>query len=184
VLNKGWTAIGTTSVKDAICDIMRGAAKGICTESFRLLDWEGWVSDENPPVVSGYIKAAGDKLVPAPESIVLTRYDKLHKKTLYLGGKTLFIRDNYTCAYCKRQKRGKDLSIDHIVPKSRGGENDWTNCVTACQRCNQKKADKTPQEAGLPPVKPKPKKPSWSPVGHISPASRLDSWEHLLHQGN
>lgn len=184
VLNKAWVAIGTTTVRDAICDISRGAARGVCVESFQLYDWDGWISDENPPTVTGYIKAAGERLVPAPDFVVLTRYDKLHKKTLYLGGKTLYIRDNYTCRYCKKKFRGSELSIDHIVPRSRGGGNTWENCVTSCVSCNQKKADRTPREAGLPPVVPKPHKPAWSPVGHISPNARLKSWEKVLHQGS
>jgi hypothetical protein len=184
VLNKAWTAIGTTTVKDAIVDITREAARGICTESFRLLTWEEWISDENPPQVTGFIKAAGDRLIPAPEAIVLTRYDQLHKKTLYLGGRTIFIRDEFTCCYCDKKKPGKELSIDHIIPKSKGGPNSWENCVTACKKCNHYKADRTPREAGLPPVIPKPKRPKWNPVGHISPQSRLDSWNTLMHQGD
>ncbi len=183
VLNKAWVAIGTTTVKDAICDIMRGAAKGICTESFQLYDWEQWVADENGPRVCSMLKTSS-KPVPAPEVIVLCHYDRLHKKTLYLGGKTLYIRDEYTCRYCKQRKRGKELSIDHIFPKSRGGPDTWENCVTACLDCNQRKADRTPREAGMPPVVPKPKKPKWSPIGHISPQARLDSWSTLLHQGS
>jgi len=185
VLNKAWQAIGTTTVKDAICDIMRGAAKGFCPVSFNMYTWDQWVAeDDNAPQVCSTIKASSSKVIPAPETIILTRYDKLHKKTLYLGGRTIYIRDEFTCRYCKKRKKTKELSIDHVIPKSRGGPNTWENCVTACVDCNQKKADRTPREAGLPPVVPKPMKPKWSPVGHISPAARLESWEKLLHQGS
>ena len=184
VLNKAWVAIGTTTVKDAIVDITREAARGVCVESFRLLTCEEWISDENPPKVTGFIQAAGDRLIPAPEAIVLTRYDRLHKKTLYLGGRTIFIRDEFTCAYCHKRKAGKELSIDHIVPRSKGGPNSWENCVTSCKKCNHYKADRTPRQAGMRPVIPKPKRPKWSPVGHISPQARLDSWNKLIHQGD
>jgi len=184
VLNKAWVAIGTTSLRDAITDISRGAARGVCTESFMLYEWEEWVGSENPPVVTGFIRASGDKLIPAPDFVVLTRYDKLHKKTLYLGGKSLYIRDNYTCRYCKKKKRGKELSIDHVIPRSKGGANTWENCVTSCIDCNQKKADKTLKEAGLAPLIPKPHRPNWSPVGHLSPKSHLPSWEKVLNQGS
>jgi len=180
VLNKNWVPIGTTSVKDALVDISRGSAKGLCVETYQVFDWEGWVSEEGPPKVSGYIKAAGGREIPAPEVIVLTNYDSIHKKTLYVCSKNVFTRDKFICQYCKKRASGKELSIDHIVPRSRGGRNDWSNCVTACKPCNQKKADKTLREAGLPPFNPKPGKPKWSPVMHISPESRLDSWKVLV----
>lgn len=184
VLNKGWVAIATKSVRDAIVDISRGAARGVCTESFQLYEWEDWVDPDNPPVVTGYIRASGGKLVPAPDFIVLTNYDKLHKKTLFLGGKTLYRRDNYTCRYCKKKKRGSELSIDHVYPKSKGGGNTWENCVAACIECNQKKADKTLKEAGIPPLDPKPTKPAWDPIGHLSPKAHLPSWSKVLNQGS
>ena len=184
VLNKAWVAIGTTTVRDAICDISRGASRGVCTESFQMYDWESWIDSENPPVVTGYIKAAGDKLVPAPDFIVLTRYDKIHKKTIFLGGKSLYIRDSYTCRYCKKQKKASELSIDHVHPRSKGGENTWENCVTACIPCNQRKADKTLKEFGLSPLAPKPGRPKWNPVGHLSSTAHLESWSKVLHQGD
>ncbi len=183
VLNKGWTAIGTTSLRNAIVDISRGAALGVCTESFLMYEWEDWIASENSPVVAGYIKASNDKLVPAPDFIVLARYDKVHKKTLFLGGKALYIRDNYTCRYCKKRFRASELSIDHVKPRSKGGPNSWENCVAACIPCNQKKADKTLKEMGLPPLAPKPGPPKWNPVGHISPNARLESWKKVLRQG-
>jgi len=68
-----------------------------------------------------------------------------------------FYRDNHTCAYCGykqepntfiHQKR-KKLTIDHVIPQSKGGVTSFSNCITACHECNSKKADKTPQEAGM-----------------------------------
>jgi 5-methylcytosine-specific restriction endonuclease McrA len=67
-----------------------------------------------------------------------------------LSNKTLFGRDRYVCAYCGGHfPNFHNLSRDHIVPKSRGGENIWTNVVTACKDCNSKKGSKTLKEAGL-----------------------------------
>ena len=67
-----------------------------------------------------------------------------------LSNKTLFGRDRFTCAYCGHvESNYHNLSRDHIMPKSRGGENTWMNCVTACRDCNSKKGSKTLKEAGL-----------------------------------
>jgi 5-methylcytosine-specific restriction endonuclease McrA len=61
----------------------------------------------------------------------------------------LFSRDDYLCLYCGGKFDRRDLSRDHVMPRSRGGEDTWENCVTACKRCNQRKADRTPEEANM-----------------------------------
>lgn len=66
-----------------------------------------------------------------------------------LTNRTLFQRDRNLCLYCGGQFPVSMLTRDHIVPASRGGDSVWENCVTACERCNHKKADRTPEEAGM-----------------------------------
>lgn len=67
-----------------------------------------------------------------------------------LTNKSLFTRDSNVCGYCGGVFARSNLTRDHIIPKSRGGEDSWTNLVTACKGCNHKKADRTPKEAGMP----------------------------------
>ena len=67
-----------------------------------------------------------------------------------LTNKTLFIRDHNICGYCGDSFSKHDLTRDHVTPKSKGGEDSWTNLVTACKPCNHKKAARTPSEAGMP----------------------------------
>lgn len=62
----------------------------------------------------------------------------------------LFRRDRFTCAYCGQHFAERDLSCEHIVPQARGGRWTWMNLVTACGVCNGRKADRTPEEAGMP----------------------------------
>ena len=66
-----------------------------------------------------------------------------------LNNKELFARDRHVCAYCGNTFKDAVLSRDHIIPRSRGGADTWMNVVTACGKCNQKKDDKTLQEAGM-----------------------------------
>lgn len=68
---------------------------------------------------------------------------------IHLNNRFLFRRDNYLCLYCGKKFRVPQLTRDHIIPRSKGGRNIWTNCATACTRCNCFKADRTPEEAGL-----------------------------------
>jgi hypothetical protein len=59
-------------------------------------------------------------------------------------------RDDSTCGYCGKKAYGKDITWDHIIPKSQGGDNSWLNAIAACLKCNGKKANRTPEEANMP----------------------------------
>jgi 5-methylcytosine-specific restriction endonuclease McrA len=73
-----------------------------------------------------------------------------HFHTPGLTNALLFARDRQLCAYCGQRFLLRDLSRDHVVPVSRGGRDVWTNSVTACRRCNTKKANRSPEIAGMP----------------------------------
>jgi hypothetical protein len=76
--------------------------------------------------------------------------DKFHSKESVLAERhILYGRDKHLCAYCGEQFDVKQLTIDHIHPKSKGGKNTWTNCVTACKKCNQRKGSKTLEQANM-----------------------------------
>lgn len=63
--------------------------------------------------------------------------------------KVLFNRDDWTCQYCNTKLTWSNIEVEHIMPSSRGGQTSWTNCVAACKPCNKKKANQTPDEAGM-----------------------------------
>ena len=95
--------------------------------------------------------------LPLPSVIVLKNY-VVPTKAVPFTRATLFLRDEFTCQYCGY--KGKDLTFDHVVPKSRGGKTRWDNVVAACQSCNLRKAAKTTSQAGFKlrkvPTKPSP----------------------------
>jgi 5-methylcytosine-specific restriction endonuclease McrA len=150
-------------------------------ETYLLYSWDDWIDPANSPQGTGFIKAAGDKQIIAPDVVACTRYDRIHIRTLYLGKRSIHLRDGFMCQYCKKRRRPKELSIDHVIPRSKNGSNSWENCVTACIECNQRKADKTLKEAGLS-LDPTPTKPRWSPVASLHPSSMLKTWAPLLGQ--
>lgn len=84
---------------------------------------------------------------PLPSVIRLRNYVKIPYKEISLSRRNVMHRDNYTCQYCGIRKH--DLTIDHIIPRSRGGIDSWDNVVAACLRCNVKKGDRTPKESGM-----------------------------------
>lgn len=81
-----------------------------------------------------------------PLIIRLLNYVKFRVGKLKINRQRLYKRDNYECVYCGSKK---SLTIDHIIPKSRGGQNTWTNLVTCCSPCNRTKDDRTPEEANM-----------------------------------
>jgi 5-methylcytosine-specific restriction endonuclease McrA len=84
---------------------------------------------------------------PKPLIIRLLNYIKSKIKTFKVNRNRIYKRDNHECAYCGSKKQ---LTIDHIIPKSRGGKNTWNNLISSCLSCNLKKGDRTPDEAGMP----------------------------------
>jgi 5-methylcytosine-specific restriction endonuclease McrA len=81
-----------------------------------------------------------------PSVIKLKKYINIPYRSVLLSRENIFKRDSYTCQYCGSPK---DLTMDHVIPKSRGGKTTWDNLITACKRCNAKKGDVTPRDAGL-----------------------------------
>lgn len=86
------------------------------------------------------------KVYPVPSVIRLQRYVHVPYHGIALSRHNIMRRDNYTCQYCGTVK---NLTLDHLLPRSRGGGSNWLNLVTACSRCNTRKGDRTPEEAGL-----------------------------------
>ncbi len=114
--------------------------------------------------------ASGDLLhsasvqIATPSVIRLCRYIRIpHRNRVPLTRAALMRRDNYRCAYCGRHAE----TIDHVLPRSRGGQHTWENCVAACQLCNHRKADRLLTELGwtLPVAPAVPKGAHWRLIG-------------------
>ena len=119
--------------------------------------------------------------LPLPSVIVLKNY-VVPTKTVPFTRSTLFLRDEFTCQYCGY--KGKDLTFDHVVPKSRGGKTRWDNVVAACQSCNLRKAAKTTSQAGFK-LKKTPTKPSPEVLLNkgkkFPPSDMHKSWSDFLY---
>jgi len=85
-----------------------------------------------------------------PSVIRLLEYKYVPIRMQTLSRKNIFMRDSYKCMYCGHEFTGGGLELDHVLPKSRGGKNEWINLVSACRKCNSRKNDRTPEEAGMP----------------------------------
>jgi len=114
-----------------------------------------------------------------PAVIVLNRYVKFRLSVVSPNRINVLSRDNNRCQYCAKTFPERELTLDHIIPKSRGGGNTWTNLVAACKKCNQKKGAKIPQESGMHPLR-KPVKPKLSVLKSVSEAEISELWKNYL----
>jgi len=126
VLNYDYTPLNITSIRRGFVLVDKGKAEIV-------------KSDDNP-IITGY------NTYIRPVIIRLLRYIKHHAKNIRASRLRVYKRDGYECVYCGSKK---ELTVDHVIPKSKGGGNEWTNLVTSCFKCNLKKGDKTPEEAKL-----------------------------------
>ena len=113
---------------------------------------------------------------PKPSVIRLQRYVHIPYKGIALSRHNIMKRDHFQCQYCGSNR---NLTLDHLFPRSRGGKATWTNLVTACNRCNTRKGDRTPEEAGLN-LNQQPKKPTLVAFLRLHAASLEQSWAHYL----
>jgi 5-methylcytosine-specific restriction endonuclease McrA len=184
VLNKNYTPINTCTVKEAIGKLHATNPKGeplayiIEPESYQRLTWEDWAALK-PSEEELKLLSTSEGIYKTPEIILVTQYEKVRPNKVKFNRRTLAERDNHQCQYCGKKLKGDEWSIDHVVPKAKGGMTTWTNCVIACVPCNAKKADRGLHECGLKLLK-EPKKPQ----GNLFTAQRLKhrikSWDAFL----
>ncbi|MFZ9737336.1 MAG: HNH endonuclease [Prochlorotrichaceae cyanobacterium] len=125
VLNASYEPLNITSWRRAIVLLLKGKAEQ--------LEHNGRV------IYAGF---------PLPTVIRLRYYVRVPYKEIPLTRKNILHRDGHACQYCGYT--GEDLTLDHVVPRSRGGGDTWDNMVTACVRCNVRKGNRTPEEAKMP----------------------------------
>lgn len=159
-LNRNWTPIRVIPVADAMAMLFEGVCQAVRAEDYSLYNYEQW-SELRPEAGEQSIKTA-HLYLKVPEVVVLCKFDKIPDRKLAFTRANIHRRDAYTCQYCGDRPGTKELSIDHVVPRSKGGQSTWENCVLACTPCNRRKADKTLSESGLKLAR-QPKKPLWSP---------------------
>lgn len=182
VLNKNWTPIRTTTTREAIGLVASGSAKIIDTLTYEVHDLDSWhaVSRAEERFSEYRIRSMRLSLLP-PEVIVLTTYEGVGTRVVVFSRSNLFKRDRFTCQYCGAKPRTSEMTIDHILPRSRGGLSSWENCVLACFNCNRKKKNRTPDEASMKLRKPA-VKPSWAALSALSQPARVESWKGFLNR--
>jgi 5-methylcytosine-specific restriction endonuclease McrA len=151
VLNATYEPLNVVSVRRAVLLLLKEKAELVEAA-------EAWLRSER-------------MALQVPLVIRLVYYVRIPRRfALPLSRRTVLARDHYTCQYCGAQPGKANLTIDHVLPRSRGGETRWSNVVTACGPCNRRKGNRTPEEARMP-VGCQPRRPRYLAITLLTGAS-------------
>jgi 5-methylcytosine-specific restriction endonuclease McrA len=129
VLNASYEPINICAARRAIVLVLKGLA--------------------HPEEMSTGMLHAARRQFPVPSVIRLLEYRRIPHQNRALSRKNILMRDRYVCQYCAKTGQSASLTLDHVVPRSRGGETAWENLVACCHECNNRKGSRTPEEANM-----------------------------------
>lgn len=193
VLNKMWMAIRVTDARRAFSLLIRDLAEAIRVDdgSYAGHNFDSWtelsvVRDRLSNGMPGIPTQQYDWIrtvrmqIAVPKVIRLLGYDRLPKQAVKLNRRNVFARDRNDCQYCGRRFATSELSLDHVTPRSQGGQSTWENLVCCCVRCNARKGGRTPVQARMRLIR-SPVKPSRNPViGLRLGSDKYASWRAFL----
>jgi 5-methylcytosine-specific restriction endonuclease McrA len=200
VLNRNWQAINIRTPQDAFCQMATNVATALDIEfdgdvaeddvsrhtslvtrhasAIRPVPWDGWIT---LPIREGdnAVRTAHN-VIRVPTVIVAVNYARVPKKRPKLNARNIRERDGNRCQYTGRLLHPAEGSLDHVVPRSRGGADTWENLVWSAKDVNQRKADRLPHEAGLR-LLAVPRAPKELPVtAHLRNAHGVAEWKLFL----
>ena len=186
VLNKHYAAVRVVTAKRAMCMIFRRIAEIVAVEDrvWQSYDFDSW--RQLSEFRARYRREHHDWIrcvkfeIAVPRIIRLLFYDRLPRRQVRFTRRNIFARDRNRCQYCGGRFPTSELSLDHVIPRSRGGSAIWTNIVCCCVRCNVRKGGRTPDEARMKLIA-EPVKPRRSPMITLRLSSeRYASWKQFL----
>jgi len=179
VLNRNWIAIHLCTVRRALGLLCQNLAE-VVTEDYDTYSFESWL-ELSQYAQTDIIRTPTSRVV-VPQVIKLIRYKGFPPRRVKFSRRNIYLRDNMACQYCGRRPVIEELTIDHIVPKSRGGRTVWGNVALSCSRCNSLKGNRSPREAGMVLLR-EPVEPHWiTCTGGRLPATdeRASLWQKFI----
>jgi 5-methylcytosine-specific restriction endonuclease McrA len=181
LLNRHFAPVTVATAKRAFCLLYGGAAHAV-DHAGDTHDFSNWLTlpvreaDDGLPIVGREIRV--------PRVLHLLRYERTPRAIVRLTRKNLMLRDQFQCQYCGKRPSQRDLNVDHVMPRSRGGQDSWENLVVSCRFCNLKKGRRTPLEAGMALLR-QPLRPRWSTATQILLVARTpyEEWDPFLKAG-
>jgi 5-methylcytosine-specific restriction endonuclease McrA len=183
VLNRLWQAVNICSARRAFSLLYLGEAQVVDSQSgdYQTFNFKQWHDFSQSHVSSDHevVHTISFK-IRVPKIIVLLMFDRMPKKEVKLTRQNVFDRDQNTCQYCGKTLDRKDLNIDHVVPRDKGGTTTWENVVCSCIPCNTRKSNHLPHEIGMKLLR-RPKRPKLRPFLTMQMSkTHHPSWRHFL----
>jgi len=186
VLNRLYMAVNVVSARRAFALLCKSQAEVVSVEDnqYNSYDFETWIEvgqarDRWKNDGVEWVRAVSFDIM-VPKVIRLLFYDRLPQTRVKFNRRNIFARDENRCQYCGKRHATNELSLDHVIPRSRGGRTTWENVVCSCTKCNARKGGRLPEEAGLSLYR-KPAKPRRSPVIRLKLLSdKYQTWKQFL----
>ena len=181
VLNRLWQAINVCSVRRAFTLLCAGHAQVVDGDGTNFLthDFASWRDFSETAPEDEMVHTISFK-IRIPRVIVLLLFDRMPRKEVKFTRHNIFERDKNTCQYCGKHFDKRDLNLDHVIPRDKGGLTTWENIVCSCIACNTRKGNRLPHQAGMKLIR-KPERPKWRPFVHITFDAQVhDSWRHFI----
>lgn len=151
----------------------------------RIIPWEAAIKMKHEGTADVLVEYSDTVSSPSvtwkiPAVLRLHRLPRSMKRGIKFSRSNVYQRDGYRCQYCRTKFPAALLTYDHVVPKSHGGRRDWHNIVTACQKCNSRKANRTCEQSGMFPFNP-PSQPDELPLTSPRiPQDAPDEWDGFV----
>jgi len=168
VLNRYYMAMRLIPLRQALLLLYRNTAEVIDRENEHYVnyDFSSWcqlsvLQDDLGEGQAEWIRLVRQRLL-VPRIVRLTRFDRVYYQPLRFNRRNLFARDKQCCQYCAKQLTLSQMSLDHVLPRSQGGDTSWENIVCCCVKCNTTKGNRTPKQANME-LQQQPQKPTLHP---------------------
>jgi 5-methylcytosine-specific restriction endonuclease McrA len=188
VLNRSFQPVRITTARHGFTLLYLGRARAL-DRSYEPYDFHEWSRLSGPAHHAAAPSLAHDGeayigtprgRIRVPRVLLLSGYNRVPHAPLRLSRRNIFLRDGFTCQYCGRRPGTRELNLDHVMPRSRGGRSTWENLVTSCRECNLRKGWATPEESGML-LRSRPARPGWSTALIMAaPTRRYAEWEPFL----
>ncbi len=188
VLNKGFTPVHLVTAQRAFCMVFKAVAEVVLMEDghLGLYNFETWQEVSQFKKRNGLAGQESEWVstvsydIQVPRIIRLLFYNRYPNRRVSFNRRNIFARDENRCQYCGRKSPTSELSIDHVIPLSRGGRTLWANVVCACTGCNKRKGGRTPEQARMSLVR-RPAEPRFNPLIKLRlRRKKYYSWKQFL----
>lgn len=165
VLNRNWIAIHICDARRALVMLFQDLAR-VVNENYETLDFESW-RDLSRFANDDEVVHTPRYPLMIPQVIKLTLYNRFPPLRVKFSRRNIYMRDRNQCQFCGARPPRENMTIDHVIPRSRGGKTGWENVVLACSQCNARKGSRSLKQCGMSLIR-KPRKPHWLLSGHPS----------------